>query len=51
MLAGHAEEEEARARESTSSDATLARPDSATYEDDEVFGAWADAPSGKAGRD
>lgn len=45
MLASHeAEEEEAARRESTSSDATLARPDTATFADDEAFGAWEDAP-------
>ena len=52
MLASHeAEEEEEEARrESTSSDATLARPDTATFADDEAFGAWEDAPSGKPPR-
>ena len=52
MLASHeAEEEEEEARrESTSSDATLARPDTATFADDEAFGAWEDAPSGKTPR-
>ncbi|RPD63628.1 hypothetical protein L227DRAFT_542524 [Lentinus tigrinus ALCF2SS1-6] len=48
MLASHeAEEEEAARRESTSSDETLARPDTAAFTDDEAFGAWEDAPSGK----
>ena len=50
MMADHAAEEEARARESTSSDATLARPEPAVFadEDDDAFGAWADVPSRKA---
>lgn len=49
MLAAHEaeEEEETRSRGSTSSDATLARPDTATFVD-EPFGAWEDAHSGKA---
>ncbi|KAI0661098.1 hypothetical protein C8Q70DRAFT_693670 [Cubamyces menziesii] len=39
MLADH-EAEEDEARESTSSDATLARPDTATFVDDDGFGPW-----------
>ncbi|KAH9894921.1 hypothetical protein C8Q73DRAFT_745326 [Cubamyces lactineus] len=39
MLADH-EAEEDEARQSTSSDATLARPDTATFADDDGFGPW-----------
>ncbi|CDO77686.1 hypothetical protein BN946_scf184969.g37 [Trametes cinnabarina] len=48
MLADHeAEDEEAGHRESTSSDATLARPDTATFADDDGFGPWKGDESGK----
>ncbi|OBZ67037.1 hypothetical protein A0H81_12867 [Grifola frondosa] len=39
MMGGHDDDEDGH-RESTSSDATLARPDSAAFVDDEEFGAW-----------
>ncbi|KAI0644547.1 hypothetical protein C8Q79DRAFT_912657 [Trametes meyenii] len=48
MLAEHeADEEEAQPRESTSSDATLARPDTAPFVDDDGFGPWKGTGSGK----
>ncbi|KAI0373429.1 hypothetical protein BV20DRAFT_962572 [Pilatotrama ljubarskyi] len=49
MLADHeVDEDEAQRRESTSSDATLARPDTAAFLDDDAFGPWKDSTgSGK----
>ncbi|KAI8975861.1 hypothetical protein BD414DRAFT_517344 [Trametes punicea] len=47
MLADHEAEEEARHRESTSSDATLARPDTGTFGDDDAFGPWKGNEGGK----
>ncbi|KAH9858568.1 hypothetical protein C2E23DRAFT_864468 [Lenzites betulinus] len=48
MLADHeAEEEDAEHRESTSSDATLARPDTTALLDDDGFGPWKDTEPGK----
>ncbi|KAI0356389.1 hypothetical protein OH77DRAFT_1401268 [Trametes cingulata] len=44
MLANHeVDDEEAQRRESTSSDATLARPDTAAFLDDDAFGPWKDS--------
>ncbi|OJT09387.1 hypothetical protein TRAPUB_14135 [Trametes pubescens] len=48
MMASHeADEEETGHRESTSSDATLARPDTAPFVDDDGFGPWKASDGGK----
>ena len=47
MLADHDEDDDEAEPGSASSEATLARPEPAAFEDDDAFGAWADEPSRK----